>query len=89
MPVPPLHAFDNLVRLSRLHGRFVSTRGCGHEHRLGERLAAWYRVFSKSSTFQAIQDVQLSLCRIPKGSDWVHDFEVGDDTPRTSYAAPV
>ena len=85
--VPRSHAFDNLMHLSRLHGKFVSTRGSCHGYRLGVRLAAWYRLFSRSSIFQAIQDVQLSLCRIPEYSEWMSEFEDGDDMPRMSYAA--
>ena len=50
-------------------------------------LAAWYRVFSRSSIFEAIQDVQLSLCRIPEYSEWMSELEDGDDMPRMSYAA--
>lgn len=85
--VPTTHAFDNLIHLSRLHGKFVSTRGSYHAYRLGVCLAVWYRVFSRSATFQAIQDVQLSLCRIPEHSEWMSELEDGDDMPRMSYAA--
>ena len=85
--VPASHAFDKLIHLSRLHGKFVSTREFCHGYRLDVCLAAWYRVFSKSSIFQAIRDVQLSLCRLPKYSEWVGELEDGDDMPRMSYAA--
>jgi len=66
-----LNALENLVQLSKLHGKFVSrTRHLNEFH-----LADWYDTFSKSPAFLSIQDVQLKLHRVPRYSDWLSDLD--------------
>ncbi len=69
--IEALHALENLVQLSKLHGKFVSrTRHLNEFH-----LADWYDTFSESPAFVSIQDVQLKLHRVPRYSDWSSDLD--------------
>ncbi len=66
-----LNALENLVQLSKLHGKFVSRRNHVNEY----RLSVWREGLSKSPAFLSIPDVQLKLHRVPKYSDWSSDLD--------------
>ncbi len=69
--IEALHALENLVQLSKLHGKFVSRRNHVNEY----RLSVWREGLSKSPAFLSIPDVQLKLHRVPKYSDWSSDLD--------------